>query len=283
MESNSKKDRKFSENEEALIELERCLKDVKIEYPSEFGFLDKKSTHIEYDDENYQTGYNEELDFGVNFMFTDYTDRTRLPPDENFYKVPQNQSSEKLKNNLTLEAKESKENQKKGARQIYFENARIPNESLPKIVNVVSCANLGVNADFEELMDSYNAEYNPKYSPALIMRIWPGTSALIFPSGKIICTGAKSEGESKDYIYRYFEKINKVDSVYFRDLRILNFEASCEIGFPIKLKEFSMTQTCFCTYIPEEFPSVIYNMFVPRVTMIISESGKIVFIKAKYS
>lgn len=41
-----------------------------------------------------------------------------------------------------------------------------------------------------------NSEYNPKRFAALIMRIrQPRTTALIFSSGKMVCTGAKSEAE----------------------------------------------------------------------------------------
>lgn len=42
-----------------------------------------------------------------------------------------------------------------------------------------------------------NVEYNPKRFAAAIMRIRdPRTTALIFKSGKMVCTGAKSEDDS---------------------------------------------------------------------------------------
>merc|ERR1712130_964577 len=47
-------------------------------------------------------------------------------------------------------------------------------------------------------MHARNAEYNPKRFAAVIMRIRePRTTALIFSSGKMVCTGAKSEKESR--------------------------------------------------------------------------------------
>jgi len=43
-----------------------------------------------------------------------------------------------------------------------------------------------------------NAEYNPKRFAAVIIRIRdPKTTALIFSSGKMVCTGAKNELASK--------------------------------------------------------------------------------------
>ena len=53
-------------------------------------------------------------------------------------------------------------------------------------------------------MKSRNAEYNPKRFAAVIMRIRdPKTTALIFQSGKIVCTGAKSEQQSKTAAMKY--------------------------------------------------------------------------------
>jgi hypothetical protein len=47
-------------------------------------------------------------------------------------------------------------------------------------------------------LQARNAEYNPKRFAAVIMRIRdPKTTALIFASGKMVCTGAKSEDHSK--------------------------------------------------------------------------------------
>lgn len=47
-------------------------------------------------------------------------------------------------------------------------------------------------------MKARNAEYNSKQFSAVIMRIRkPRTTTLIFASGKLICTGTKSEEDSK--------------------------------------------------------------------------------------
>ena len=43
-----------------------------------------------------------------------------------------------------------------------------------------------------------NAEYNPRWFAALVMRIKePKATALIFSSGKIVCTGSKDENQSR--------------------------------------------------------------------------------------
>ena len=52
-----------------------------------------------------------------------------------------------------------------------------------------------------------NTEYNPEQFPGLVLRIRePKTSALIFNSGKIVCTGARSI-EKVDEAIRYFDSL----------------------------------------------------------------------------
>lgn len=59
----------------------------------------------------------------------------------------------------------------------------------------MSTANLNCKLDLREIaIKSRNCEYKPKRFAAAIMRIRdPKTTALIFASGKMVCTGAKSE------------------------------------------------------------------------------------------
>ena len=63
-----------------------------------------------------------------------------------------------------------------------------------KIVNIVATASLERAIPLVKLAEALpNTEYNPEQFPGLVMRIKdPKTSALIFSSGKIVCTGAKS-------------------------------------------------------------------------------------------
>ncbi|GAB1286028.1 TATA box-binding protein-like 2 [Apodemus speciosus] len=66
---------------------------------------------------------------------------------------------------------------------------------VPQLQNVVSTANLTCKLDLRKIaLNAKNTEYNPKRFAAVIMRIRePRTTALIFSSGKVVCTGAKRE------------------------------------------------------------------------------------------
>lgn len=78
--------------------------------------------------------------------------------------------------------------------------------------NIVSTVNLGCALDLKRIaLQARNAEYNPKRFAAVIMRIRnPRTTALIFGSGKMVCTGAKSEEDSLQAARRYARVIQKL-------------------------------------------------------------------------
>ena len=63
-----------------------------------------------------------------------------------------------------------------------------------KVVNIVVSTALEKDIPLEKMAATLpNTEYNPEQFPGLVLRIKdPKTSALIFSSGKVVCTGARS-------------------------------------------------------------------------------------------
>ncbi|MDO8725487.1 MAG: hypothetical protein Q7J35_05425, partial [Candidatus Methanoperedens sp.] len=63
-----------------------------------------------------------------------------------------------------------------------------------KIVNVVASTAIGAKLDLNQVVSVFEgADYNKKRFPGVVYRTTsPKTAALIFGSGKIVCTGAKS-------------------------------------------------------------------------------------------
>ena len=137
----------------------------------------------------------------------------------------------------------------------------------PTLQNVVATANLNCKKlDLRKIAQwCRNAEYNPSRFSAVIMRIRnPKTTALIFSTGKIVITGAKSENDIM-MAARIFEKtVQKViegdvaermgdldkgmadnalvQRVNLSDLKIQNIVASTDVGFSIKLEELKEEQ-----------------------------------------
>lgn len=110
----------------------------------------------------------------------------------------------------------------------------------------------------------------------------PKTTALIFASGKMVVTGAKSEDDSKLASRKYARIIQKLGfNAKFTDFKIQNIVGSCDIKFPIRLEGLASRHHHFSSYEPELFPGLIYRMIKPKIVLLIFVSGKIVLTGAK--
>ncbi|XP_003742533.1 TATA-box-binding protein [Galendromus occidentalis] len=155
---------------------------------------------------------------------------------------------------------------------------------IPQLQNIVSTVNLGCRLDLKKIaLQARNAEYNPKRFAAVIMRIRePRTTALIFSSGKMVCTGAKSEDQSRLAARKYARIVQKLGfEAKFLDFKIQNMVGSCDVRFPIRLEGLVLTHCQFSSYEPELFPGLIYRMVKPRIVLLIFVSGKVVLTGAK--
>jgi transcription initiation factor TFIID TATA-box-binding protein len=148
----------------------------------------------------------------------------------------------------------------------------------------VATVNLGCTLNLKQItLHARNAEYNPKRFAAVIMRIRePKTTALIFSSGKMVCTGAKSEESARLAARKFARIIQKLGfSATFKEFKIQNIVGSCDVKFPIRLEQLQTRHQNFCSYEPELFPGLIFRMLQPKVVLLIFVSGKIVLTGAK--
>src|ERR1700761_3576222 len=135
---------------------------------------------------------------------------------------------------------------------------------------------------------------------AVIMRIRdPKTTALIFASGKMVVTGAKSEDDSRLASRKYARIVQKLGfDAKFSEFKIQNIVGSCDVKFPIRLEGLAYSHGQFSSYepevrisdvvhflranvLPQLFPGLIYRMIKPKVVLLIFVSGKIVLTGAK--
>eukprot|EP00826_Nyctotherus_ovalis_P027461 TRINITY_DN2146_c0_g1_i12.p1 TRINITY_DN2146_c0_g1~~TRINITY_DN2146_c0_g1_i12.p1 ORF type:complete len:308 (-),score=66.09 TRINITY_DN2146_c0_g1_i12:117-992(-) len=154
----------------------------------------------------------------------------------------------------------------------------------PKLENIVSTVNFDCKLDLRKIaLHAKNAEYNPKRFAAVIMRIRePKTTALIFSSGKMVCTGAKSEADSETAARKYAKTIKKLGfDVKFKEFTIQNIVGSASVNFAINLEVLQNQHGKFCTFDPEIFPGLIYRMVQPKIVLLIFCSGKVVLTGAK--
>jgi transcription initiation factor TFIID TATA-box-binding protein len=149
-----------------------------------------------------------------------------------------------------------------------------------KVVNIVVSASLGKDIPLEKMAATLsNTEYNPEQFPGLVIRIKePKTSALIFSSGKIVCTGARSMDkvhESIRKIIKSLEKIN-VKIKIEPEVKIQNIVAAGSIGMDLNLNVLAMKLEN-TEYEPEQFPGLVYKLLAPtKATFLLFSNGKIV-------
>lgn len=157
-------------------------------------------------------------------------------------------------------------------------------KAIIKIENVVASATLNQKVDLNAVVKSYpGVEYRPEQFPGLVFRLKrPKTATLIFNSGKMVCTGAKSEKESRRAVMKVVKELKKGGIIIISkpELKIQNIVASASLGGMIDLEKaaYTLGKTM---YEPEQFPGLIYRMDVPKVVILLFASGKLVCTGAK--
>ena len=152
------------------------------------------------------------------------------------------------------------------------------------IANVVASATVDQKMDLNDITKKFpDVEYHPDQFPGLVFRIKsPKTATLIFTSGKMVCTGAKSEQMSKNAVKTVVEKLRKGNIKVKKNavVTIQNIVASINLGGRIHLEQAARTLPR-SMYEPEQFPGLIHRMLDPKTVILLFSSGKLVCTGAK--
>ncbi len=148
-----------------------------------------------------------------------------------------------------------------------------------QIVNIVVSTSLEHDIPLEKMAATLsNTEYNPEQFPGLVIRIRePKTSALIFSSGKVVCTGARTlekVEESLQQIIKSLEKINIKIKIKPK-INVQNIVASGSVGMDLNLNVLAMKLEN-TEYEPEQFPGLVYKLPQAKATFLLFSNGKIV-------
>ena len=156
-----------------------------------------------------------------------------------------------------------------------------------KIENVVASATLKHGIDLRDVARAFpKMKYHPDQFPGLVFRLKkPRTTILIFGSGKMVCTGAKSASEARSALRRVIRKLKDAGIVILGRLstKIQNIVASANLGGKVDLVGWYESQSLGgrMMYEPEQFPGLIYRMKEPRAVILLFSSGKLVCTGAK--
>ena len=152
------------------------------------------------------------------------------------------------------------------------------------IENVVASATVDQKMDLNDITKKFpDVEYHPDQFPGLVFRLKsPKTATLIFTSGKMVCTGAKSEQMSKNAVKTVVEKLRKGKIKVKKNavVTIQNIVASINLGGRIHLEQAARTLPR-SMYEPEQFPGLIHRMLDPKTVILLFSSGKLVCTGAK--
>jgi len=150
-----------------------------------------------------------------------------------------------------------------------------------RIENVVASTSLGDVLDLQSIaLGLDGAEYEPEQFPGLIYRLKvPKTAILLFRSGKVVCTGAKSMKEVEDSIHSVALQIRKGGQkiTLHPKIAVQNIVASSDLESEINLNAIAVTLGLDrVEYEPEQFPGLVCRIDEPKVVVLLFGSGKLV-------
>ncbi len=157
-------------------------------------------------------------------------------------------------------------------------------KAIINIVNVVVSVTLNQKIDLNAVVKGYpGVEYRSEQFPRLVFRLKrPKTATLIFNSGKMVCTGAKSEKDARHAVMTVIKELKKsgINIISKPELKTQNIVASVSLGGRVDLEQ-AVIKLGKAMYEPEQFPGLIYRMDEPKVVILIFASGKLVCTGAK--
>lgn len=160
-----------------------------------------------------------------------------------------------------------------------------PKETI-NIENVVASTGIGQELDLQSVaMDLEGADYDPEQFPGLVYRTQePKSAALIFRSGKIVCTGAKSTDDVHQSLRIVFDKLRELNIRVEDEPTIIvqNIVTSADLGHTLNLNAIAIGLGLEnIEYEPEQFPGLVYRLDEPDVVALLFGSGKLVITGGK--
>jgi len=168
----------------------------------------------------------------------------------------------------------------------------VKSPSSPRITiqNVVASARFNQRFDLDAIATAFpDVQYRPKVFPGLAFKLRkPKSCTLIFSTGKMVCTGTRSEGEALKAVRKVARELRKAGMIMKPgrpDFTVQNIVASVDLGgTSIDVEEAVYSARGLggrIMYEPDQFPGAIYRMEDPKVVFLIFSTGKLVCVGAK--
>jgi len=155
-----------------------------------------------------------------------------------------------------------------------------------KVENVVANARIADELDLNYIESRLeDAVFTKKKFPGLVYRTKdPKSAFLIFRSGKLVCTGSKTE----EGVRKVMDKLSAdlrgigVEVVEHPEFRVQNIVASASVGRELNLGAIVVgLELEGMEYEPEVFPGLVYRIKEPKSAILIFSSGRLVITGGK--
>ncbi|XP_049800479.1 TATA box-binding protein-like 1 [Schistocerca nitens] len=145
------------------------------------------------------------------------------------------------------------------------------------INNVVCSFSVRCHLNLRQIaLNGANVEYRKENGMITMKLRKPYTTASMWSSGKITCTGATSEEQAKIAARRFARCLQKLGfNTRFNNFRVVNVLGTCSMPFAIKITAFSERYKETADYEPELHPGVTYKLKQPKATLKIFSTGSI--------
>lgn len=159
-------------------------------------------------------------------------------------------------------------------------------ESSLRIENIVASAKISDSLNLPQIASSIkDAEYNKKRFPGVVIRMQdPKIAALVFGSGKVVLTGAKSmESLTRglDILGELLRNL-EIDITTELSYKVQNIVTSADLGAGINLNKIAVGFNLEkIEYEPEQFPGLVYRLDEPKVVVLLFGSGKLIITGGK--
>lgn len=149
------------------------------------------------------------------------------------------------------------------------------------VQNVVASAKAGQELRLEVLADALSvSEYDPDHFPGLVFRLRsPKAVTLLFRSGNVVCTGAKSVEAVHRALAIVFDELRErgIRVAIDPEIHVQNIVLSGDLGQRLNLNAIAIGLGLQdLEYEPEQFPGLVYRLTAPDVVVLLFSSGKTV-------
>ncbi|CAG7660272.1 unnamed protein product [Allacma fusca] len=155
-----------------------------------------------------------------------------------------------------------------------------------KILNVVASVKVADRMDLNKIAEnSWNVEFNKKQFAGLVIQVNnPKATGVVYSTGRMIVTGARSEEDSKIAAEHCLDVIKNAGCQVSSgsSYRVQNICATTHLGYRVRIHEMGANRDIkdsgkIFNFSPEIFAGLVCNFENPKVTVVCFATGTLLF------